>query len=445
MIRLIQGFEQFRNEVFLSSHTLLRKFAASQRPNAEFIKYAEPRGASDMVFSAQPDERFVFRAEHRSDHERRRLAQTSAARARRRARLGKLDACRVHPGPSGRARSSRGIHRRPLGALRTPLHLGPCSRRRIACLLTFGLASEAFGETREPLFTGPLVTPNASAFPAGMINIQPYLMFSDTRASYDAHGDRRADHPRSRQWLLIVPTTIGLGHRWNVQLTAGTAYNMAGRQRSDGPRLTDTSAMLQYMFIAPRGDGGGPAVSLAYTHVFPTGPYRNLDSNPLNGTGSGAWMQRLSIFAQQLFWLPNGHPLRLRAQVLWGPSPSRIRLDGASTYGTTAGFNGSTRVGALTGATVAFEYGLNQHWAIAADLIWEYQSGTRLEGTQCASATTCFPLAGTQPTRWNYSISPAVEYNFNASVGLIVGVQISFAGHNSTADWVPQAALSVAF
>jgi len=318
-------------------------------------------------------------------------------------------------------------------------------RKTAAFLLTLCVATSASAGAPEANFTGPLVTPNASALPAGVAVVEPYLIYTESHASYDTDGDRHTDHPGAHQWLLLAPFTIGITDRLNGQLVTGTAYNVSGKSHSDGVRLTDTSVMLQYMFVAPHEDGSGPAFSASYTHIFPTGAYHHLDNNPLNSTGDGASANRLAVFTQQLFWLQNNHPLRLRALLAWGPSPSTIHVEGASSHGTTAGFHGSAAMGTSLGVSASFEYGLDAHWVLATDLTWDHRNGTTLRGSQCLPSGTCASLDQRKPPHWSYGIAPAVEYNFNARVGLIVGAQISFAGHNSPSYWAPQAALNMAF
>lgn len=306
------------------------------------------------------------------------------------------------------------------------------------------IACAAQAGTQEANFTGPLITPNASALPAGVVLVEPYFIYSESHANYDAQGNRHSDHPGAHQWLWLVPVTVGLTHRLNVQLTAGTAYNVSGSYHSDGAHLADTTLTLQYMFVAPAADGSGPAVSASYAHVFPTGKYNRLGNNPLNATGTGASVDRISLFAQQMFWLGNGHPLRVRGQVAWSPEPPRIYLDGVSAHGTSEVFQGWVKPGSSLGITAAVEYGLDRHWAIATDLTWSHQrSGTLL-------GTNCWPdgyqnVERRNPVNWTYSIAPAVEYNVNGNFGIIAGAQISLAGHRSAAYVTPQIAVNMVF
>lgn len=316
--------------------------------------------------------------------------------------------------------------------------------RKITTALLFAAASTStLAQSMEANFTGPLVTPNAAALPPGIVVIEPYLIYNESHASYDTHGSRHSEHPGAHQWLQVVPITIGVAPRFNVELVAGAAHNVSGKSHSDGVQPGDTSVLLQYMLLAPRTDGTGPAISATYSHIFPTGKYQRLGDNPLNATGSGASTDRLALLGQQLFWLSNGHPLRLRGQLAWGPTLSRVNLHDVSSYGTPGGFRGWAKPGMSWGSSVSAEYGLDGHWVLAMDITWDHQRGTTLRGSPCRP-DELFTDQRT-PSHWVYSAAPAIEYNFNDSVGLIVGTQVSFAGHRSSAFWAPQAALNVAF
>ncbi|PXV61648.1 carbonic anhydrase [Dyella jiangningensis] len=61
MKRLIEGFEQFRNDVFPAQREVFRKLASGQSPSTMFITCADSRVMPELMFSAQPGELFVYR------------------------------------------------------------------------------------------------------------------------------------------------------------------------------------------------------------------------------------------------------------------------------------------------------------------------------------------------------------------------------------------------
>lgn len=319
-------------------------------------------------------------------------------------------------------------------------------RKLLVALLLVCMANAAAAEPWQANFTGPLVTPNASGVPAGRVWLEPYLIYSESHAAYDDHGRRHADRPGAHQWLMVVPLGVGITPRLTAQLTPGMTYNVSGREHSDGARKTDTSLLLQYKLIAAHEDGSGPVLSITAAHNFTTGKYNRLGDNPLNGVGSGASSNRFSLLGQQLFWLSNDHPLRLRAQAAWSPSPSRVRIHGTSSHGTSRGFLGTTAMGTSQAINTSAEYGLTEHWVLATDLSWNHRNGAHLRGTQCPpQGGPCTDVDKHDGPDWTYSIAPAVEYNFNSNMGLIVGAQWSLGGHRSSAYLAPQAALNMVF
>ncbi|WP_090452321.1 hypothetical protein [Dyella sp. OK004] len=161
-------------------------------------------------------------------------------------------------------------------------------------------------------FTGPLLTPGAVALPPGTINVEPYLVYADDHVVYDAHGHRHTTPSGTRSWTWLVPTTIGITDRFSAAVTIGAVSAASAGMHTNGARIADTTLKLQYMLLAPSDDGTRPAVSIAYAHRFPTGAFDHLDANPLNGSGNGANVDTLSLFAQKVAWMPNGRPLRMR-------------------------------------------------------------------------------------------------------------------------------------
>lgn len=294
-------------------------------------------------------------------------------------------------------------------------------------------------------FTGPLLTPNAVALPPGTINVEPYLVYADDHAIYGAHGHRHTTTPGTKSWTWLVPTTIGITDRLNAAVTLGAVSASSKGIHTDGARIADTTLKLQYMLLAPSDDGMRPAVSVAYAHRFPTGAFDHLDANPLNGSGNGANVDTLSLFAQKVTWMPNGRPLRMRAYLAWSPTPRRINLKDVSVYDTPSSFRGHAYQGKSLSVSGSLEYSIDRHWGIAVDLAWDYAGSTRVSGAHIPADGTSASLKRNDPSRRVYSMAPAVEYNINDSIGVIAGVQASLAGRRNQAFVQPQVALNMVF
>jgi hypothetical protein len=318
--------------------------------------------------------------------------------------------------------------------------MSPC-RFLIATLVTAAIPASALAESAhgEANFTGPLVTPAVNTLPAGMFNVEPYLVHTNSRGWFDSTGQRHAGKPTARQWQIALPMIYGLTENISVQLTLNAARTSVDGRHSDGLRMGDSALRVQSRLKAPEADGTGLVLAVSAAQRLPTGKYHRLEDNPLNGTGSGAMRTTLALGAQQLQWLENGHALRWRGQLAWSPSPGRVRLRGASVYGTPAGFHGHATPGQAWNASLAAEYVLDRRWVLVGEAIWNRESGTRVRGKASGLA------AYTVPSGHALSLAPAVEYHFNPKVGLIAGVQFTVDGRNATDDVAPQVALNMVF
>ena len=291
-------------------------------------------------------------------------------------------------------------------------------------------------------FTGPLLTPKPMPLPPGTLVVEPYLMQYKSDSAYDSKGHEQSSGGSVRQWQTLVPVFYGLTNRLQVQASFGAAHSIAGGSSTNGWGATDTSIGAQYLLLAPGEDKKGPAISVNYSHRFPTGAYDRVDENPLDAIGSGAQVDTFSLMAQQYVWLPNGRPLRFRAVASYSLPPSLVDLRGANAYASAvpADFRGGIRLGQSFGISTSVEYSINPQWVLAMDLAYNRTGSSILKGTSGAG-----DYEQRNASRNVYSLAPAIEYNFNDRFGLIGGVQFSFAGRNNDAFVTPMAAFNMVF
>jgi Putative MetA-pathway of phenol degradation len=291
-------------------------------------------------------------------------------------------------------------------------------------------------------FTGPLLTPNPMTIPKGALVVEPYLMQYKSDSAYDSQGNEQSSSASVRQWQVLIPIFYGVTERFQVQASVGAAHAMSGGMSTRGWGVTDTTIGAQYLLLAPGEGNKGPAVSVNYSHRFPTGAYDRLNENPLDAIGNGADVDTFSLMAQQYVWLANGRPLRFRAVASYSLPPNRVDLNGANAYASDVpqDFHGGIRLGNSFGISTSVEYSINPQWVLAMDLTYNLTGSSILKGS---SGTGDYERRNS--SRNVYSLAPAIEYNFNDRFGLIGGVQFSFAGRNNDAFITPMAAFNMVF
>lgn len=255
----------------------------------------------------------------------------------------------------------------------------------------------------EAWFTGSLNSNGASAVPQGHFLVEPYL----------GEADHRVQSLNLLLYGLTDDVTLGLIPRFSWRDQAG---------------IGDLTARLQYRFAAYDEASGMPALALVLNETLPTGKFDDLNRAGTNGTGNGAYLTQFGLLSDDYVTIV-GRPLRLRLDLSYGISNS-VELENRSVYGTPDGFTGRARPGAVYDATLAFEYSLSTRWAVALDADYSRSDKTRIDGMAVSRMSQSADLV------------PALEYNFTADTGLIVGVQVPVWQHGT---FMPLAALNCVF
>ncbi len=287
----------------------------------------------------------------------------------------------------------------------------------------------------EAWWTGPLLASGASTLPKGHILFEPYLYDAKPYGTFDAKGKRRsapdADNIGSSAYMLYGVTDT---------LTAGfiphLGYRRAGGRWSQGIGIGDLTAQAQYRLTQYKPGGRVPTISVMLQENLPIGRHDRLDDRPNDGFGSGAYATTLGVNSQHYFWAPNGRILRGRLNVAYTRSDT-ARVRDASVYGTPSGFAGKAQPGDSFLVNLAVEYSVTRNWVAAIDLAWQRDASTKVTGTVGGSA-----FERRYPVSKALILAPAVEYNFNPRVGVIVGARIVPAGRNTTASVTPAIAVN---
>jgi hypothetical protein len=319
----------------------------------------------------------------------------------------------------------------------------------VGCVALCGAAAAAaddFAPTpRQALadawWTGPLLAPNASTFPAGHALLETYVFDVMTNSSFDTGGNRHS-YDGGHELGSLTYLIYGVTDRISVGLLPRFGYNEpAGATNSSSPGVGDLGAQVQFGLTSFHEGSLMPATAVVLGETFPTGRYDRL-SQPSDGFGAGVYATSLSWYSQDYLWMPNGRILRVRLDLTYTISGSASVAD-TSVYGTSSGFRGRASPGDSVTADAAAEYSLTRSWVLATDLIYEHSASTRLTGSLAAAGSAFVNL---ESGASDYlAVAPAVEYSWSARAGVIVGARIYVAGRNTSASVTPVAAINLVF
>ena len=274
-------------------------------------------------------------------------------------------------------------------------------------------------------WTGPLLANSAATLPRGHILVEPYV--------YDVISPH-TNGMGSRAYVLY-----GLFNRFTVGFIPIIGYNIV----SNGPNsshvgFADFTPQAQFRLHQYHEGSWIPTTSIMVQQTFPTSAYDKL-SRPSNGFGGGVYSTNIALNTQTYFWMPNGRILRVRLDISDAFS-TRANLQDASVYGTSAGFRGHAYPGAAFQVDLAGEYSVTRKWVLALDAIYHQAGNTPVIGVNTNTST---PVRLDSGSSAGFGFAPAIEYNWNSRVGVIVGTRIiAPALRNSTTTITPAIAIN---
>lgn len=313
-----------------------------------------------------------------------------------------------------------------------------------ACLAAAQQGAPSSEVSRQSLgdawWTGPLLAPSANTLPRDHVLIEPYLYDVVSEGYYDSSGTRHTA-PHSNGFGSLTYINYGLEDKFTVGLIPVFGYNQTNYGLgSSGIDAGDLTVQAQYRLHMFRERGWLPTTSVAVQETLPTGKYDNLGDHASDGLGSGAYTTTLCFFSQTFFWMPNGRILRTRFNVTQAFS-RQVSVENASVYGTSEGFHGHANPGAALFVDLAGEYSVTQRWALAADATYHHQYNTAVAGYNVSDPTT--PISLNSRSSQAFALAPAIEYNLNSKVGVIVGMRVFPAGKNTTNSITPVIAVNI--
>ena len=272
-------------------------------------------------------------------------------------------------------------------------------------------------------WTGPLLAPGAGTLPRGHILVEPYVYDVMQYGAYDVNGHLIAA-PRQNGFGNLTYVIYGLVNRFSVGLIPTLGYTkVSSGPSSSNIGMGDLGALAQYRLT--------PDSWLVKASIAVSAPGGQIIVG-YNGFGSGVYSTKVSLYMQTLAWMPNGRILRLRLNLSQSFS-SHASLAGVSVYGTGTGFSGTVVPGNTFTADAAGEYSITRNWVFATDLVHGTTGDTLIEGGGIVNHLG-----------WSdsFAFAPAFEYNWSPAVGIIAGVRLFPAGHNTSASVTPVFAIN---
>jgi hypothetical protein len=278
---------------------------------------------------------------------------------------------------------------------------------------------------KDPWFTGPLLTPSAYTIPFGHYNIEPYLFVNNNFGIYNSHWNAKSLPVTDSNINLQLQVKMGLNSFMDFTIMPSFFYNYI--EDASSFRFGDLYTEVSFQLSAQGGKHNvhGLTTKIFIGELFPTGSYQHLKLDKLRTdiAGGGSFVTTLGFVLSKRWNLYSIHFLQFQ---LNGNCSlySQVPVHGLNFYGGDKKTSGTVFPGTSFPLLCSFEYNLTQNWVLALDIVNNLTLKTKFKGK------TTIPL-GVNHTKYNLSFAPAIEYNYNANVGLIAGVWFSAKGRYS--------------
>ena len=285
-------------------------------------------------------------------------------------------------------------------------------------------------------WTGPMLAASAASLPQGHALIEPYLFDVISTGAVDASGAHHSA-PRDQELGSLTYMLYGLTDRLTLGMIPRFFYQEpAGAPSSSGVGLGDLTLQAGYGLTQYHEGSYLPTLAFVIDETLPTGRYDHL-SRASDGLGAGAYATGLSLYSQDYFWMPTGRILRARLDFTYTRSGS-VPVTDQSVYGTASGFSGRAYPGDGYTLDAAAEYSVTRNWVLALDVVYQYDFNTHLAGMSAAGA-----LSTDSGSSYSVGFAPAIEYNWSARAGVLLGVRIISLGRNITTTVTPAVAVNL--
>jgi hypothetical protein len=180
-----------------------------------------------------------------------------------------------------------------------------------------------------------------------------------------------------------------------------------------------------------------PAIKFFINEMFPLGKYQHLDPSKLltDSGGNGSYATATGFVFSKLFYF--GKMYFLSSRLLFSYNyPAPVHVEDFNIYGGGYGTRAKVYPGPIFSTLLGLEFSLNQNWVFALDLA--YFAIDKRTFTGNAGTLNGQPAPLTAKASRQFSLAPAIEYNWSSQFGIIGGVWFTTCGRNSSQffNWV---------
>lgn len=300
------------------------------------------------------------------------------------------------------------------------------------CLFIFITHSVLFGDEQEtqdivfvpgpgPWFTGPLLAQSARVVVPGHVKFEPRLNSFVHVGNYNSHWHVEKE-PNFYDLNVRFQTKFGIVNRVDFQLTPTVVFRETQGEHSTN--IGDLPIDLNIQIYRSMKLGGGPAIKLALRANAPIGKYQHLSVRKLktDASGTGCWFPGAGLYFSDIWRVGGIHYIELRIVSEYRIGVP-VSVKSRNIYGGDAETRGTVYPGNYLFIDSAIQWNLTQRWAVACDFRYEHHNRDRFSGKSSK------PLI--HPSREEFSLAPAIEYNWSKDVGMIGGIWFSFLGRNT--------------
>lgn len=318
-------------------------------------------------------------------------------------------------------------------------------RRLVTTFILFLMLNQpVFAE--DPWFTGPFFAASGQTIPAGHSNLTLTGSYTPSNSIYIRNWSIQPTYTftaANLDWSF----SYGLSDVFDVEVDGVVIKNNTQGQSTEA--LGDTTIQLGYQLV--KHQSYGPDVRVIFGEIIPTGRYDNLNAakDGTDATGMGSYQTLLGVNFETSSQFSNQHTLKTIISIIDIYS-AETSIHGISTYGGNKDVKGRIRPGNTFIFDIAGELSLTQNWVAVLEGYFQYIESSRFKGrfTPDFRHPGFHPvvqrLHGLFPSQHNIglqglgngnvdelSLAPAIEYNFSANYGLIMGTWFTTAGKNT--------------